>query len=59
MSSYKEVIIQLTKEQREEIKKRLGQEVAHVKFWIVPGTVILAEVINRPESLGSGNRRRY
>ena len=59
MSSHKEVIIQLTKEQREEIKKRLDQEVTHVKFWIVPGTVILAEVINRPESLGFGDHRRY
>ncbi len=50
MSSHKEVIIEMTKEQREGIKKQLDQEVTHLKLWIVPGTVIMAEVIKKPEA---------
>ena len=49
MSSHKEVIIKLTDEQRREIRVKLDKEVSHLKLWIVPGTVVLAEVIERPE----------
>jgi len=51
MSSRKEVIVVMTKEQREEIRERLNQEVTHVKLWVVPGAVIFAEPLNLPESL--------
>lgn len=34
----------------DSIKKQLDQEVTHLKLWIVPGTVILAEVIKKPEA---------
>jgi len=53
MSAHKEMVIKLTKEQQEEIKKALDREVTHVKFWLVPGTVILAEAITRPERLNT------
>ena len=49
MSARKELIIELTKEQQEQIKKSLDREVTHVRLWLVPGTVILAEAINQPE----------
>jgi hypothetical protein len=49
MSSHKEVVIKLTDEQRSEIRVKLDKEVSQIKLWIVPGTVVLAEVIERPE----------
>jgi hypothetical protein len=49
MSSHKEVVITLTDEQRSEIRVKLDKEVSHIKLWFVPGTVVLAEVIARPE----------
>jgi hypothetical protein len=45
MSSHREVIIELTKEQQNKIKEKLGKDVSFVKLWLVPGTVILAEAI--------------
>ena len=51
MSAHKQVVIELTKEQQSEIREKLDKEVSHVKMWIVPGTVILAEAISRPERL--------
>ena len=59
MSLYNEVIIQMTEEQREEIKQRLGREVTQVKFWLVVGAVVLAEVMNQPEAFGDADRRDY
>lgn len=50
MSARKELVIELTKEQQEKIKKSLDREVTHVRLWLVPGTVVLAEPINRLES---------
>ena len=49
ISSHKEVVITLTDEQRSEIKEKLDKEVSHIKLWIVLGTVVLAEVVERPE----------
>lgn len=57
MSARKEVIIQLTTAQREEIKQAMHEEVTHIKFWKVPGTVILAEAIDRSEPRASGHER--
>ena len=53
MSSHKEVVITLTGDQRREISEKLGKEVSHVKLWLVPGTVVLAEVIGRTEKSGT------
>lgn len=52
MSSHKQVIIKLTEEQQKEITKKLNKEVSHIKLWIVPGTVVLAEVIERAGRVG-------
>ena len=54
MSAHKEVIIKLTAEQREDIREKLQEDVTHIKVWKVPGTVILAETINRKEHRTSG-----
>ena len=56
MSALKQVIIELTPQQRSEIKKELNKEVSHVRLWLVPGTVVLAEAIGQPESF-DGPRR--
>jgi hypothetical protein len=45
MSSHREVTIELTQKQQDQIKENLGKEVSFVKLWLVPGTVILAEVL--------------
>ncbi len=50
MSAHKQVVIELTPQQRSEIKKGLNKEVSHVRLWLVPGTVVLAEAIGQPES---------
>lgn len=50
MSALKQVVIELTSQQRSEIKRELNKEVSHVRLWLVPGTVVLAEAIGRPES---------
>ena len=44
MSARKELVIELTEEQQEKIKKSLDQEVTHVRLWLVP------ETVNSPES---------
>lgn len=54
MSARKELVIELTKEQQEKIKKSLDREVTHIRLWIVPGTVVLAEAIIQPQSLNGG-----
>jgi hypothetical protein len=51
MSGRLQVVIKLTDDQRSEIKKKLDKEVTHVKFWVVPGSVILAEAVNEPKAL--------
>jgi hypothetical protein len=50
MSSHKQVVIKLTEDQRSEIREKLEKEVSHIRMWIVPGTVVLAEAISLPES---------
>ncbi len=50
MSALKQVVIELTPQQRNEIKRELNKEVSHVRLWLVPGTVVLAEAIGQPES---------
>ena len=50
MSALKQVVIELTPQQRSEIKRELNKEVSHVRLWLVPGTVVLAEAIGQPES---------
>ncbi len=47
MSARKELVIELTKEQQEKIKKSLDRDVTHIRLWLVPGTVVLAEPVNR------------
>ena len=54
MSACKEVVIELTKEQQEKIKKSLNRDVTHIKCWLVPGAVVLAEVIQLPEKFNAG-----
>ena len=54
MSAHKQVVIKLTKEQQEEIRNCLDRDVTHIKLWIVPGTVVLAEAIIQPQSLNGG-----
>ena len=49
MSAHKELVIELTKEQQEKIKKSLDREVTHIRLWLVPGTVVLAEAVSHPE----------
>ena len=49
MSARKELVIELTKEQQEKIKKSLDREVTHVRLWLVPGTVVLVEAMAQPE----------
>ena len=51
MSALKQVVIELTKEQRDEIKMQLNKEVSHVRLWLVPGTVVLAEAFDQHEAL--------
>ena len=50
MSARKELVIELNKEQQEKIKKSLDREVTHLRLWLVPGTVVLAEPINQHET---------
>lgn len=50
MSALRQVVIELTPQQRSEIKRELNKEVSHVRLWLVPGTVVLAEAIDQPES---------
>ena len=50
MSALKQVVIELTPQQRGEIKKQLNREVSHVRLWLVPGTVVLAEAIGQSET---------
>ena len=50
MSALKQIVIELTPQQRSEIKRELSKEVSHVRLWLVPGTVVLAEAIDQPES---------
>ena len=57
MSALKQIVIELTPQQRSEIKKELNKEVSHVRLWLVPGTVVLAEAIDQPESF-DGPRRK-
>lgn len=45
MSAHKQVVIKLTEAQQVEIRKQLDKQVTHIKLWIVPGTVVLAEPI--------------
>ena len=54
MSAHKEVVIELTKEQQEKIKKSLDRDVTHLKCWLVPGAVVLAEVIQSSENFNAG-----
>lgn len=49
MSLHKQVVIKLTEEQSCEIREKLDKEVSQIKLWLVPGTVVLAEVIERAE----------
>jgi hypothetical protein len=49
MSSRREVIIKLTKEQRNEVEENLDKEVTHIKISVVPGAVIFAEAFYLPE----------
>lgn len=49
MSSRREVIIKLTKEQQKEIQVDLDKEVTHIKLSIAPGAVIFAEALYLPE----------
>ena len=49
MSSRREVIIKLTREQRHEIHVSLDKEVTHIKISIAPGAVIFAEALKLPE----------
>ena len=49
MSAHKQVVIKLTEEQSSEIREKLEKEVSQIKLWLVPGTVVLAEVIERAE----------
>lgn len=49
MSAHREVTIKLTKEQQEEIEKKLDRKVTHVKLWLVPGTVVLAEAMKQTD----------
>lgn len=49
MSSPKQVVITLTEEQRREIREKLDKEITHLKLWLVPGTVVLAETISQPD----------
>ena len=55
MSSHKEVVITLTEEQCGEISIKLDRAVTHIKLWLVPGTVVLAEVVERQERAGRLN----
>ena len=50
MSALRQVVIELTPQQRSEIKRELNKEVSHVRLWLVPGTVVLAEALGQPES---------
>jgi hypothetical protein len=50
MSARKELVIELNKEQQEKIKKSLDREVTHLRLWLVPRTVVLAETVNRHET---------
>jgi hypothetical protein len=56
MSALKQIVIELTPQQRSEIKRELNKEVSHVRLWLVPGTVVLAEAFDQPESF-DGPRR--
>lgn len=56
MSALKQVVIELTQQQRGEIKKELNKEVSHVRLWLVPGTVVLAEAIGQPEAFDDPRR---
>ncbi|MGA9773395.1 MAG: hypothetical protein WBV94_30470 [Blastocatellia bacterium] len=56
MSAHKQVVIELTEQQRIEIKKELNKEVSHVRLWLVPGTVVLAEAIGQPEDFDDPHR---
>ena len=51
MSALKQVVIELTEQQRSQIKKELNKEISHVRLWLVPGTVVLAEAFDQPEAL--------
>lgn len=51
MSPNKQVMIQLTDEQQQEVRERLGKEVTHITFRLVSGIVILAEVTDAPDPL--------
>jgi hypothetical protein len=56
MSAHKQVVIELTQQQRIEIKRELNKEVTHVRLWLVPGTVVLAEAIGQPEAFDDSRR---
>jgi hypothetical protein len=49
MSSRIQVVIEMSKEQRNEIKRKLGKEVTHIKLSVAPGAVIFAEALELHE----------
>jgi hypothetical protein len=51
MSGRKRVMIQLTDEQKEQIKQTLGKEVTHVIFQLIGGSHIIVDVPDMPDTV--------
>lgn len=49
MSLRKKVIIELTEQQRNEIKAELGKEVAHIVFQLIGGSQLIVDIYDIPD----------